>query len=275
MNIKNAAELNIKRLYHYQAFDKPERLVRIFTDGTIYFSNPGDFNDPWDCHPCYSKSALDDHDGYEHTVRCFVDYDRKRNTSLSEDEHLQREQKLCTNRKFLESMIDQMTTDMYEQIKKQYRVYCLSTHSNSTLMWSHYGSSHKGLCLEFSVQNKLFCDALPIEYIDYYPSFNVSDTDEDANLRPLLTKSSVWSYEDEFRIIATEPPYKFPGVLTTDKGFLVLPRGALQSVIVGSMMPEPDRDLVSSIVSESGWNVVLKAASLVPDRYALEIRMLK
>jgi hypothetical protein len=46
MKTKTAAELHVERLYHYQGFDRPERLARIFTEGTIYFSKPGDFNDP-------------------------------------------------------------------------------------------------------------------------------------------------------------------------------------------------------------------------------------
>ena len=46
MKTKTAAALGIERLYHYQSFDKPERLARVFTDGTLYFSRPRDFNDP-------------------------------------------------------------------------------------------------------------------------------------------------------------------------------------------------------------------------------------
>ena len=88
MKTKTAAELHIERLYHYQGFDRPERLARIFTEGTIYFSKPRDFNDPWDCRPFFNKSELDDPEEHERIVRWFVDCDRTRNTSLSEAEHL-------------------------------------------------------------------------------------------------------------------------------------------------------------------------------------------
>jgi hypothetical protein len=273
MKTKTAAALRLKRLYHYQPFDKPERLARMFTEGTIYFSRPREFNDPWDCRPCFSKSGLRDPEEYERTVLWFVNSDRK-NTSLPEAEHLRREKELRSNPKLVEWMIDQTTYEMEQAIQNQYRVYCLSTHPDSTLMWSHYADSFKGICLEFSVQNELFCGSLQVEYIGGYPAFSVSATNDDANIQPLLTKSDVWHYESEFRVIASERPFVFEGVPTTDQGFLLLPHGALKSVIIGSLMPERDRELVRSIVHKSGWDVELKIASLIQDRYAFEISRL-
>lgn len=275
MKTKTAAALRIDRLYHYQSFDKPERLARIFTDGTLYFSRPRDFNDPWDCRPFYNKSSLDDANEYERTVRWLVHCDRSRNTSLREEEHLRREQEVRSNRKLLEWMIDQLTSEMDEAIQKQYRVYCLSTHPDSTLMWSHYAASCRGLCLEFSVRNDLFCGSLPVEYLPKYPLFSIAATDEDANLRPLLTKSEVWSYENEFRLVASEHPFVFPDVPTTKGGFVPLPKGALQSVIVGTQMQPSDREVVRALVNDSRWGIELKVANLVPDRYTFDIITLK
>jgi hypothetical protein len=271
MKTKTAAALRIPRLYHYQKFDKPERLARIFTDGTLYFSNTGDFNDPWDCRPFYSKAELDDPDEYERAVRWLVQIDRKYNSLLPEEEHTRREREVRANRKLLEWMIDELTRTVGATIEKQYRVYCLSTHPDSTLMWAHYAASCKGLCLEFSVRNDLFCAALAVEYPETYPSFEVAETDEDQNLRPLLTKSSVWRYEDEFRVLATEHPVTFPDVPITKEGFLPFPKRALQSVIIGAKMPPFDRELVQALVAKSGQDIELKIAALIPNRYALEI----
>lgn len=275
MKTKTAAALRVKQLYHYQSFEKPEHLARIFTEGTLYFPCPRDFNDPWDCRPFFSKTGLDDPHEYERTVRWLVHCGRTHNTPLSEGEHLRREQELRTNRKLLEWTIDQMTSGMGEEIQKQYRVYCLSTHPDSTLMWAHYAASCRGLCLEFSVRNELFCGALPVEYLNSYPLFSIAATDADANLQPLLTKSRVWRHENEFRLIASEHPFVFPDVPTTRGGFVPLPKGALQSIILGTQMPASDREVVRALVNDSGWDVVLKVATLVPDRYAFEITTLR
>lgn len=275
MKTKAASELGIDRLYHYLSVDKPERLARIFIEGTLYFSMPRDFNDPWDCRPFYNKSSLNDAGEYERAIRWFVHCDRIRSPLQPEEDHIRRELEMRGNRKLLEWMIDQLTSGMDEAIQKQYRVYCLSRHPDSTLMWAHYADSCKGLCLEFSVQNKLFCKALPVDYLPKYPLFTVGDTDEDANLRVLLNKSDVWRYESEFRLIASEEPFDFPDVPTTKGGFVLLPKDALKSVIVGAQMAASDREMVRSLVRDSGWGVELKVANLVSDRYAFNITTLK
>ena len=272
--INTVASLRIDRLYHYQSFEKPEQIARIFTDGTLYFSKPSNFNDPWDCRPFFNKAGLDDPKEYERTVQWFVNCDRN-NTLLSSGERSRREQEIRANPKLLECCIDQMSADMERAIQEQYRVYCLSTCPDSTLMWSHYADSCKGICLEFGVRNNLFCAALPVEYLGSYPMFSVAATDEYSNLRPLLTKSDDWDYEDEFRLVASEHPSTFPGVPTTKGGFLPFPKEALQSVIVGAQMSQNDRELIRTIINGSGWDVALKAAVRVPDRYSFKISPLE
>jgi hypothetical protein len=61
MRTRTAAQQKISRLYHYQPFDAT-RLARIFTEGTIYCSNPRDFNDPWDCKPGMELTVLPERD---------------------------------------------------------------------------------------------------------------------------------------------------------------------------------------------------------------------
>ena len=95
------------------------------------------------------------------------------------------------------------------------------------------------------------------------------------NLQPLLTKSAVWSYENEFRVIVSEHPFVFQDVPTTNGGLLFLPKGSLRSVIMGTEMPAGDREVVKTLVSTSGWDTTLKVTSLVPDRYVFEITDLK
>lgn len=274
MKFKTAAELSIDKLFHYTSFTKPERLARVFTEKTIYCSNPNDFNDPWDCRPCFNKETLNDPKEYDRIVKWFIRCGSKNNSTLSEREHEQREQELRSNRSLLEFMIDEMTSDMEKAIQSQYRVFCMSIHPDSPLMWSHYGNKHQGICLEFSVQNSLFCGALQIDYMNSYPIFNLCENDEYENLKPLISKSCMWSYEDEFRLVTADLPYAFPNVPQSKNGFVSLPNEALKSVIIGCQMTEKDRDIVSSLVLKSGWNVPLKEARKIPNRYELEINPL-
>jgi len=268
---KTAAQQRIQSLYHYQTLDDPARLARIFTEGTIFCSNPKDFNDPWDCRPYFSKAMLDDPVQYRRVVQWFVRIDRKRNPLIPDTEHATREQVLLNDRARLEGMMDEMTAAMEKTMSAQYRVYCLSTHADAPLMWSHYARSHQGVCLEFSVKNMLFCGALPVEYLDHYPEFDLSNDEEDASLRPLLTKSSDWRYENEFRLVAAAPGYTFPGMLPTNDNFVNLPAGSLKSITMGCLMSEENRELVRSL-ARNGSRIMLKAAHRVANRYALDIR---
>jgi hypothetical protein len=172
-------------------------------------------------------------------------------------------------------MIDQMTAAMEQAMFAQYRVYCLSTHADAPLMWSHYAGSHRGVCLEFSVQNTLFCGALQVEYLDHYTEFDLSNDDEDASLKPLLTKSKDWRYENEFRLVVAAPGHTFPGILPTRNNVATLPPGALKSVIMGCQMPQEDREIVRSLVRSSSSPVALLEAQRVANRYALVISDVK
>ena len=272
MRTKTAAEQRIRSLYHYQAFDDPARLARILTDNTVYCSNPKDFNDPWDCRPCFSKTQLDDPSQYERAVEWFVRIGRKRNPEIPEAEHARRAQVLRAERARLEWMIDQMTTDIEQAMFTQYRVYCLSTQADSPLMWSHYTHSHQGVCLEFSVQNALFCGAIPVEYLDHYPEIDLTDDSHDGTLRAFLSKSKEWSYENEFRLVLAAPGFVYPDMPVTKDNFVTLPSGALTAVIMGCLMPKRDRDNIRSLVRNAGTSIALMAAHRVANRYTLDIR---
>jgi hypothetical protein len=270
MRTQTAAQQRIRRLYHYQPFDLT-RLTRTIVERTIYCSNPAHFNDPWDCKPCFSKSFLDDTSKYDQIVQWFVDVGRKHNPLVEEDEHRRRAAILQSNRGLLERMVAEATRGLEKAIAKQYRVYCLSTHPDAPLMWSHYAHSHQGICLEFSVQNELICAALPVQYRDTYPLFNLADDDVDASLEVLLTKSDIWTYESEYRLIAAAPGYRAPGVLPTKDNHLKVPAGSLISVILGCSMPNEQRALVRSLIQDAGQGIALLSAQRVPDRYAIQI----
>lgn len=95
-------------------------------------------------------------------------------------------------------------------------VCCFSTKLDSTLMWSHYADSNKGICIAYDFnqwkqgnlqRNLLF----PVTYSD--TPADVSDLLDDkqrklceypletAVLCAALNKASAWSYENEWRLL--------------------------------------------------------------------------
>jgi hypothetical protein len=269
--METAATLSIKTLYHYARFNDV-RLGKVLTEGTLYCSNPRDFNDPWDCRPCFSKGILDEPSGHQRIAEWFARIGRKHSPHIPEEEHRRRERILRSDREFVAARIEELTSVMWDAVQKQYRVFCLTPYPDAPLMWAHYAASHTGICLEFSVANTLTCGAIPVTYVDHYSQYDLSETDPERSVEALLTKSRDWSYEREFRVVTAAPEYEFPNLLPTKDNFVELPRGALISVIVGCLMPAGDRQVVRRLVEAAPYAVTLKEAHRVPNRYALEIR---
>jgi hypothetical protein len=158
-------------------------------------------------------------------------------------------------------------------IPGRWRVFCLTPVSDSTLMWSHYTNKHRGLCLEFGVENQLFGSAREVAYVSSYPKWSPHLLG-DAGAQVLLTKSDDWRYEREYRIVGLAEGVPRPlGPLTghplmVRDGFLSLPDGALKAVIAGC---EADYTAIKKLVQDIDPTLAVKRAVRSPSRYRLEI----
>jgi hypothetical protein len=91
---------------------------------------------------------------------------------------------------------------------------------DNLLMWSHYADEHKGAVFKIKCieeKQSLLCAALKVKYSDEYPIFgtdddwrNVVKTGQFPDLvrvynELLLTKSTDWQYENEWRMIFPRP----------------------------------------------------------------------
>ena len=69
-------------------------------------------------------------------------------------------------------------------------------------MWSHYGDSHNGVCIEYDLLENPYIDkmVLPVIYTDTTLSHD-DILDQELLLYAMLFKSPDWKYEDEWRVI--------------------------------------------------------------------------
>ena len=91
-------------------------------------------------------------------------------------------------------------------------IFCVSETDGNLLMWSHYADNHRGAVVKFlpliEVASPLLI-AQPVRYTNQMPRLSYSRLMNLAELREFvldqitLTKSSVWSYEKEWRIVAS------------------------------------------------------------------------
>ncbi|HTF97508.1 MAG TPA: DUF2971 domain-containing protein [Cellvibrio sp.] len=221
----HALDEKINELYHYQSFNK-EHLELLLKDRTIYCSTPSSFNDPWDCKPWYNTALLDDETEYLRHL------DFIRENANFEDGILDM---LAKSRTQLEALLDRLSAGMAKNNDRCFRIYCLTPDSKNPLMWSHYADKHRGICLEYHTNNTVIGSAWKVEYNEAFPTIKFYEKTNDPMFH-LLHKSDVWSYEQEYRIIAHEPqgqPDYDESSLCCKDGVLHLPNNALKSIIVG------------------------------------------
>ena len=258
----------IDRLYHWEPFNE-EYLRRLLGSHTIYCTDPADFNDPWDCKPCFNTDLLKDPVERDRHIQWAVDISRRHNNTMSEEGISRLETALRADPQLLAETVDEISRIMPEAISARYRVYCLGPDVGNLLMWSHYADKHKGICLEFSTRDEVMCCPLRVEYPPQFPVVRVYSNDRIDSLRPFLTKAAVWEFEREYRLIAQErcASTAHP-TLMTDNNFLQLPETALLSVIVGC---QGDYDEVKGLVFAVAPALPVKEAKRVPNRFELRI----
>lgn len=257
-----------RALYHWQRFNE-DRLGAALASNRIYCSSPGAFNDPWDCKPHFNSDVLADPVENQRHVDWAVDVCNRKAPMLPQAvESLQ--QTLLADRARASELINQISAAMAPAINERYRVYCLGPDVGNLLMWAHYAEDHKGICVEFDLRNDTLCGALKCDYLPAFPVMKLHDNSEAASLSILLSKSDVWQYEQEYRLIAQERAVAIPGAdtLMTDDSLLRLPAMALRAIVAGC---QADYDRVRGLVAQVAPQVTVRRAVRVPNRYELAI----
>ena len=110
-----------------------------------------------------------------------------------------------------------------EIINENFAITCFSETPDNILMWSHYADKHSGFCVEYDLtkmtSQSLLLMLFPALYSNEKPiiplsmfDFNDLDNIKLSNgssgipdlIVSLLTKSNIWSYEKEWRIIGSQ-----------------------------------------------------------------------
>lgn len=101
---------------------------------------------------------------------------------------------------------------MFNERINSYAFMSLSSIPDSNLMWSHYGASHRGFCIEYKTEHikarKVdYADDIPsLELLDLYKTFYELSTDNSLGVKildALHCKLDEWKYESEYRFMAS------------------------------------------------------------------------
>lgn len=184
-------------------------------EGLVYPSSPLYFNDPYDCEFCIHPDALLEILDRQTYIKILEEQFRlkpKEKNKILNTKNIGStiQQILCNHGvKFKKSLVnvlqDKLNSSMSE-VKDSVRVVCLSEVYDSILMWSHYAQNHTGFCIEYDFEeNNMFYKRLyPVKYTkDRYAisKAEMSNSNTHWIYKTICSKSDVWSYEKEWRIV--------------------------------------------------------------------------
>jgi len=237
-----------KILYKYTAINS--NLFKLLINSELWFAAPTSFNDPFDCQ-------LNDQTHWdESSIRNYLNYMNivpKSNYNIED---------LIEQNKLDNGSFRHFFTKNFKRILSNIGVCCLSKSPKIFLMWSHYADSHKGLCLKFDItkDENLFLTALPVKYSTDYPSFDYLKERNKLAERMLLTKSKVWKYEKEIRVI------------TGKSGPQPFKKDCLKEIIFGYKTTELEIEEIKKIVSNSGYkNMRFSKVDLVSNKFKIKL----
>lgn len=163
--------------------------LRRTLEGLIYFSSPARFNDPFELSPHFT---LPDRELIESELRLL--------SGISVSRTRQRKVMEGVQQRFRAGELPVVDPQWAEALG----VLCLASSPSDILMWSHYGDSHRGVCVQFHGAFEPFSCARRVTYSSDRPLVpfrkNLVLDDETAEAI-LLTKSHHWQYEQEWRVI--------------------------------------------------------------------------
>jgi len=236
----------ITSLYKYRAFN--EHSLQSLINEVAWFSKPSSFNDPFDCGINIDTNRIEE--SIREAVKELYSKAGKDIASIPENEFKVTE----NDKKAFESLKSSLL-----KLTQNVGILSLSSVNDDILMWGHYADSHNGFCVEYSrtSDNILGKQSEPVNYEDQFPSLSAQEvTSHGAAFKKLLlTKSTHWSYEKEWRIIEA----------TGDKAFQF--PCDIKSVIFGLKMNTQNRYTIRRILE--GRNVVFKEATKDSFKFSL------
>ena len=148
-----------------------------------------------------------------------------------------------------------------EEVLNSYRILSLSKEGKSPQMWAHYAGNYSGVCIRFSTEG-VFGLADAVEYTSEKSNKIIDEPDnEDIHFwvkDSYYKKSDKWSYEGEYRILATE-----------DQHFLHFDRSDIDSIIVGHNIKTEYRDRI--VATANKYNIPVYSTWYSDSDYTIHI----
>lgn len=227
-------------LYQYRGPINDEQrfqyFVSLIENGTMKFSKPSEFNDPFDCCP----------------------------TQCSE---------LPPNT-LPHAVIDELNRHIQHATSQVLGVSCFTPYPDKMLMWSHYGDQHRSVCVGFDSEillenipknsegNSLYTEIRKVQYTSLRPN--------EADIEAIFKKSEEWSYEDEYRLVSTAKK----GLPQWGPGIWNIPVSSIKEVIIGARVERKIQEKIVKTIQLKKPDIEIKKAVLHAHTFELVIENL-
>ena len=236
-------------LYKYVNFKDLKRILA----GSIRFSQPGAFNDPFEMVP---ELYVPEGWGREEiNIQFSLTAPRREPiVGLLDDDFVS---EYCS---------DLNSRGIVTELNETVGVLCLTRNRSSLLMWSHYGDSYSGAVVAFDETHDFLTGQIEMNYRERRPKIHIAryaDSDEPVPIAELCVKSKEWEYENEVRVVRSLADCKW---VDTAHGFPVyvmdLPAECIESVVLGERMPvSHQREIWELVKDMEGVSLYLDAVS--------------
>lgn len=250
----------------------PPARTDVLRTGRICFSSPLNLNDPFELKP---PMQLFESDGemadavleklYSELVKNPPELPEGLEERLTQDEYIELmkqiiQQKLPDFMARLAPGIEEGYSRFYSVAEERMGMLCLTESPDDLLMWAHYAAAHTGFVIEFDPLHAFFnqrrSDVDEIRYLRrvvYSPKRPMLTLTTAKDLSALLTKSSHWEYEREWRMMVDLHDASENKVFGDDQYHLFdFPRESIRSVIFGCRISEATKLEIRQILREFG-----------------------
>jgi len=258
-------QAGVKHLYKFFKYneDHPEYLATLFCEAKLYHSLPISLNDPFECRP-----------HFKYPTKCGDAYKMRKYLN-----RLGKEQGLSTKKakqmvSINMSRPEKLQSGLTESVLKAYneiRICCFTKSNRNLLLWSHYANSHQGICVQFDASQLPLSATFKVKYQKEYPTIDFPQPKDIRALRPLLIKSRIWDYEEEYRSILD--PEGSPIMRRSGASYL-LRNDAIQAVYFGVNTPDQHQENIKSMIDNGPFSPKLWCRKLNKDEFSVDFHPL-
>lgn len=147
-------------------------------------------------------------------------------------------------------------------IDKTFGILSLTPKPLNYLMWSHYANSHKGFCIGFDadILYEITGGGLgPVSYSDELPKLRLFGDTFDFHTKQLATKSKIWEYEEEYRVVKSK----------ASKKVIKYPKEMIKKIFLGCKMDLKNKHEIIDFVKQNGINCEIIETSLDKEVFKL------